>query len=508
MVTTLVHREAFEIAIICVLEIEGDAVEAHMTEKFTSVGKAAGDSNFYVTGVLGGKIVVLVAPRGMGTLNAANTVRDMRHSFPAIKLALLTGVAGGAPQTPQGEEILLGDVLLSSQVIQYDFGSHCFGGIRMKTDTADTLGRPSLELANFLRHLRRRSSMQILTRHINESITDPALYDELDDFRYPGHGNDRLFPSTYPHRHRGEDIRCQCKNCTAASDEVCGEAERARCDTLQCEIQVCVRRDRIIKSMHPTDIANGLSQRQLLEKQGSDASDGPALPVKVHFGTIASASQVLKNSAVRDQVAVEKGVIGFEMEGAGCWDTFPTIVVKSVCDYADGHKDKRWQPYASAVAACRAKAIVEQWQTSQTVCHETVVGLAHGASSKAHVAPSYALPEQHATWTAILKGLFVTNPLDDLYVVKQGIRHGLGHAAGTCQWITKHQGFLEWLSRPAPQVFSLIGPPGIGKSTLSTFVVSHLQGQRTDHGSRVAFFFCDATVKNRRTYLAVVKGLL
>ncbi|KAK4505478.1 hypothetical protein PRZ48_003441 [Zasmidium cellare] len=54
-------------------------------------------------------------------------------------------------------------------------------------------------------------------------------------------------------------------------------------------------------------------------------------------------SEVLKSSAVRDQVMAQREVIGFEMEDARCWDTFPTIAVKSVCDYADSHKDKQWQ---------------------------------------------------------------------------------------------------------------------------------------------------------------------
>jgi nucleoside phosphorylase len=46
------------------------------------------------------------------------------------------------------------------------------------------------------------------------------------------------------------------------------------------------------------------------------------------------------------------------MEAAGLMDTFPCVVIRGVCDYADSHKNKRWQPYAAMVAACYAKELL------------------------------------------------------------------------------------------------------------------------------------------------------
>ena len=57
-------------------------------------------------------------------------------------------------------------------------------------------------------------------------------------------------------------------------------------------------------------------------------------------------------------------VIGFEMERAGTWNRFPTVVVKSACDYSDSHKNKVWQDHAVATAALCAKAVLEEWETS------------------------------------------------------------------------------------------------------------------------------------------------
>jgi nucleoside phosphorylase len=39
-------------------------------------------------------------------------------------------------------------------------------------------------------------------------------------------------------------------------------------------------------------------------------------------------------------------------------DSFPCLVIRGICDYADSHKNKRWQPYAAATAAAYAKELL------------------------------------------------------------------------------------------------------------------------------------------------------
>lgn len=82
----------------------------------------------------------------------------------------------------------------------------------------------------------------------------------------------------------------------------------------------------------------------------------------IHFGLLASGDVVMKSGTHRDHIASDDKVLGFEMEGAGVWDNLPTIVIKSVCDYADSHKNKKWQGYAAATAASCAKAVLQQWR--------------------------------------------------------------------------------------------------------------------------------------------------
>lgn len=39
-------------------------------------------------------------------------------------------------------------------------------------------------------------------------------------------------------------------------------------------------------------------------------------------------------------------------------DSFPCLVIRGICDYADSHKTKIWQPYAALTAAAYAKELL------------------------------------------------------------------------------------------------------------------------------------------------------
>jgi nucleoside phosphorylase len=79
---------------------------------------------------------------------------------------------------------------------------------------------------------------------------------------------------------------------------------------------------------------------------------------QVHYGNIASGNEVVKNGEFRDRIAKDLGIICFEMEAAGLMDSFPCLVIRGICDYADSHKNKRWQPYAAATATAYAKELI------------------------------------------------------------------------------------------------------------------------------------------------------
>ncbi|KAF3183253.1 hypothetical protein TWF788_005641 [Orbilia oligospora] len=78
----------------------------------------------------------------------------------------------------------------------------------------------------------------------------------------------------------------------------------------------------------------------------------------IHYGLIASGDQVMRHGMTRDKLSREQDVLCFEMEAEGIANTLPLLVIRGICDYADSHKNKVWQPYAALVAAAFAKALM------------------------------------------------------------------------------------------------------------------------------------------------------
>ena len=88
--------------------------------------------------------------------------------------------------------------------------------------------------------------------------------------------------------------------------------------------------------------------------------------MRVHYGLIASGSQVIKDAKFRDRLNESLGgnVLCVEMEAVGLMNDFPCIVIRGICDYADSQKNKDWQEHAAAVAAACVKELLEYVQPS------------------------------------------------------------------------------------------------------------------------------------------------
>ncbi|KAL3482957.1 nucleoside phosphorylase domain-containing protein [Aspergillus germanicus] len=92
----------------------------------------------------------------------------------------------------------------------------------------------------------------------------------------------------------------------------------------------------------------------------SDCSQSPRplTTPKVHYGLVGSFNYVIKDGEMRDRTGKEHGILCFEMEAAGLMSDFPCLAIRGICDYADSHKNKTWQPYAAGMAAAYAKELL------------------------------------------------------------------------------------------------------------------------------------------------------
>jgi nucleoside phosphorylase len=331
-------RRSFKVAIICALPLEAEKVRAVFDtcweDKEMRYGQIEGDPNAYSTGVIGKHNVVLVHMAGMGSTNASAVAAHLRHSFPHIQLAVVVGICGVAPIHPETkEEIVLGDVVISTSVIQYDFGRRYPNGFQRKKEIEDSLGRASPQIRSLIRMLQTRPNHARLMTNLATILRSKSFQETMPDAKYPGSSQDKLYEASYIHRHR---LGVDCDQCRSDRDN-CSKS----CDEVGCERARLVRRHR----------------HSLPETPSLHPDHAPF----IHFGKFGSANTVMKSAIDRDQMVTTDLVAAFEMEGAGVWDQHPTVVIKAACDYADSHKSKKWQAHAATMAAACLKVFLNEW---------------------------------------------------------------------------------------------------------------------------------------------------
>ncbi|KAE8378190.1 hypothetical protein BDV26DRAFT_292537 [Aspergillus bertholletiae] len=340
------NRDDFEIAIVCALPLEFDAVSALIDEIWDEdYGRTWGDPNIYTNGRIGKFNVVLLLLSSVGKVSAATASTNLRSSYPRLSLVLVTGICGGVPFPGAGEEILLGDVIISRHIVQYDLGRQYPEGFETKDTVEDRFGRAPPNIRRLLTMLQ-----TIHARERAEELTANYLLDIQQivgrkprgiRYEYPGASQDVVFDSRYQHKRR----HSHSVSLKSPKKKMCGDTDS---DSLPCEEAGCD-----FKNVKPRE---RIKQKQVLEMQGHTKE---AQAPSIFVGTIGSADTVIKSAKERDRIASLHNLIAFEMEGAGLWDETPCIIVKSVCDYADCHKNKRWQNFAAATAASATKALLD-----------------------------------------------------------------------------------------------------------------------------------------------------
>jgi nucleoside phosphorylase len=293
--------EDYTVGWICALPVELAASVEMLEEEHGSLPGPI-DHNSYIFGRIAKHDVVMACLPGgqMGISSATLVATQMRLKFKSIRFCLLVGIGGGVPSA--NADVRLGDVVVSQPylnfpgVVQYDFGKTGPAG---QNERIGSLNAPPALLLTALSVLRAN-----VLRGKAETCNYLRRLSHLPQFTYQGAENDILFKTTYNH--------------------VKGPT---------CEL---------------------CNKNELLTRETRKVSD----PV-LHFGTIGSGNQVIKDGATRDRISAEiGGILCYEMEAAGLMNVFPSLVIRGICDYADSHKNKRWQQYAAATAAACAKELL------------------------------------------------------------------------------------------------------------------------------------------------------
>jgi len=286
--------------------VELAPVLAILDETHGSVASSR-DQNNYTLGRIGPHNVVVAVMPETGNNQAASVAAQLLNDFRSIRFGLLVGIGGGVPGEEGEDDIRLGDVVVSKPtqtfggVVQYDRGKTAIGG---RFERTGSLKKPPAVLSA---NVQRLYAQQLLggnqsARYLVEMVKKyPHLAES--QYIYQGVEHDQLFRADYDHQGRGD-----CRAC---------------------------------------------DQSQVVERAHRRSTDP-----KIHYGTIGSGNAVIKDGRLREQLRENLGVLCVEMEAAGLMDDFSCLVIRGICDYADSHKNKRWQPYAAATAAAYMKELL------------------------------------------------------------------------------------------------------------------------------------------------------
>lgn len=283
--------------------------------------KSLGDINEYSWGRVGKHNVLIVSlPAGeYGLVPAATVAQALRSSLPHVRVGLMVGIGAGIPgENPDGHgattfmrDIRLGDVVVSNPdtvtggVVQFDL-------VKVK----DTDGGHTFERKGFLNSppIALRAALgKLQAKHERKGSKIANLL--ADAFK-----RNPTMSQTYSHPWHAKE-------------------------------------------------GSGKQKDFYVSQSGQQIERDPRETPKIHYGIIASGNTLEKSAKHREQVLswLEKENIHplcIEMEAAGLMNSFPCLVIRGICDYADTTKNDDWQRYAAATAAAFAKEFLECVETS------------------------------------------------------------------------------------------------------------------------------------------------
>ncbi|KAJ4855010.1 NACHT domain-containing protein [Trichoderma breve] len=432
-------RDDFEIAIVCAKDLEYDAVcllvDGFWNEDGDSFGRAIGDPNTYTT------------------VAAASTAASLRSSYPCIKLLLLIGTCDGVPNA-MGKELLLGDVVISDTVVQYDLGRRYPNGFRERDTLEDRLGRPDKNVRNLVAMFKTEMGLQRLEKKVSSylrKIQDMETKEQRRKrrratYQYPGSTNDILFRSTYYHKHY-RSPQCICDDHNEAGDPVC---------------------DHLLPRLR-------LEYKKKLEDDGDEKA---AQQPSIFVGRFGSGDTDFNSAIDRDHIAQKHNIIAFETEGAGVWDELSCIIIKGVSTYGDGHimSDlEAWENFAAATAASAARGLIDFYpQTDRYPSVESKNQTDIAFKSQADI--------------ICLRDLYITSPPNDRIRIEQ-TKGGLLMDAFV--WILRNEAYKQWCEDPQTCLLWIRGDPGKGKTMLLCGIIDHLQDLTPS--TNLYYFFYQAT---------------
>ncbi|RYP24299.1 hypothetical protein DL767_008631 [Monosporascus sp. MG133] len=298
---------SYNVAWIAPLEIEAQSALHMLDERHRGrfpMGRGD-DYVFHAGSMRGHNVVIATLPAGQeyGTGSAAALASQVRKSFPNLWFGLLVGVAAGLPnlsKTPP-RDIRLGDVLVALPDGE-SAGLFAY-------DLGKATGKDGFQPLRFGHVL---------------ATTETVVRSAIGSIKLSAPNDAEIF---LPH-YENMKVREHATGTFADPGQ---------------------HRDKLY------EVDDRGEQREVERKRRPDSKR-----TRVWYGPIGSGEKLMRNARQRNELRDKYNIIGLEMEAAGTMNRIPVGVIRGVCDYGDEHKTKDWQPYAAAMAAAYAKAILSE----------------------------------------------------------------------------------------------------------------------------------------------------
>ncbi|KAL2821948.1 hypothetical protein BJX63DRAFT_427310 [Aspergillus granulosus] len=422
----------YTVAWIAPLEIEVQAAR-HMLDKVHSGGFPVGPGDDYLfhAGEIHGHNVVIAtfaAGQQYGTNSATSLASHVKRFFPNLWFGLLVGVAAGLPNLDCSppRDIRLGDIIVA--------------------------------------------------------------------YSPPGGEHPAVVPYGLGKQKGGDDFQLLCNGRYLPPTERIVGSAIGKIKAEKRESQVVLSYYRNIAET-ATKFPDPGQENDLLYQCGDDRPvprqrRPDAERTRVWYGSIGSGDRLLKSSHDRDKIRDEHNVIGLEMEAAGVLNEIPVGNIRGVCDYGDERKNKDWQPYAAAMAAAFAKAVLSEISPR---------------SAKRTPRMNYNFTDEDRR---CLKNLMSTleNPESALQRIED-TKGGL--LKDSFRWVLDNTDFQKWRSNPQSQLLWIKGDPGKGKTMLMIGIIKELLQQvQSQQSESIAYFLCQATDPKLNNATNVLRGLI
>ncbi|KAL3456946.1 nucleoside phosphorylase domain-containing protein [Aspergillus heterothallicus] len=420
----------YTVAWIAPLEIEVQAAK-HMLDKVHSGGFPVGPGDDYLfhAGEIHGHNVVIAtfaAGQRYGTSSAASLAIHVKKFFPNLWFGLLVGVAAGLPNLScsPARDIRLGDVIIA--------------------------------------------------------------------YSPPGGDHPAIVPYGLGKQKGGGDFELLCNGHSLRQTErIVGSAiAKIKADGREAQVILGYYRD-IPETA--TKFPDPGQEKDFLYLSGDnlpvERNHRPdAERTRAWYGPIGSGDQLLKSSRARDKLREKHNVIGLDMEAAGVMNEIPVGNIRGVCDYGDERKNKDWQPYAAAMAAAFAKAVLSEI-------------IPKSATQSAGARTDFTDEDK-----TCLRDWLIADPEIERGRI-EATKGGL--LDDSFRWVLGNAEFQRWRSDHQSHLLWIKGDPGKGKTMLMIGIIKELLQQvQSQLSQSVAYFLCQATDPRLNNATSILRSLI